>query len=301
MQSRTVKFLAICVLVNALPGCGKEPVTPTAADYARRVVREDSTTLKVTPEQLRAKLKTNEMATFLVSGNEIVEANLFQSGIHSIDALMGLPLRSVDLGMTQVTDLSPLTGMQLELLILENTPVSDISVVKGMPLSTLKLQNTRVTDFSPLAGLPLEQLNLLNLPFSDLSLLKEMPLRTLWLTGTQIQDLTDLPKSKLVSLDLANTNVADLEPLAGMSSLRRLNIAETKVTDLTPLQDLKLERLVLSPERIQSGIEHIRAMKSLTLIQTSIDEQQTADAFWKRYDLGVWKSVEPEIPATPAP
>jgi internalin A len=301
MQSRIMKLLASFTLVTALPGCGKETATPTAADYARRVVREDSTTLKVTPQLLREKLKTNEMATFLVSGNEIVEANLFQSGIHSVDALKGLPLRSVDLGMTQVTDLSPLTDMQLELLILENTPVSDISVVKGMPLSTLKLQNTKVTDFTPLVGLPLEQLNLLNLPFSDLSLLKDMPLNTLWLTGTQIQGLTDLPKSNLVSLDLANTKVAGLEPIAGMTSLRRLNIAETQVTDLTPLQGLQLERIVLSPERIQTGIEHIRAMKSLTLIQTTIDEEQTADAFWKRYDLGVWKSAEPQILTTPAP
>lgn len=275
-----------------LTGCEEGPATDKTAEHARRAAKEDSTTLKMTPDELRRKLKTNEMATFLVSGNDIVEVNLFRSGVRSIEPLKGLPLRGIDLGLTSVADLSPLAGMKLETLILENVPVSDISVLKGMPLRVLKMQKTKVTDFSALQGMPLEQLNLLNLPFSDLSLLKGMPLNTLWLTATQVTDLTDLPAGRLVSLDIERTAVSNLYPLATVSSLRRLNIAETQVTDVTPLRGLGLERIVLTPERIRTGMEHLRAMKSLVLIQTSIEEEMSAEDFWKRFDLGVWTTTD---------
>lgn len=293
---RPLLSLGILSLVVSL-GCEEAPKEMTAADHARRAVMEDSTTLALKPDELRAKLKTNELATFLVSGNDIVEANLFRSGVRSIEALKGVPLRGLDLGFTQVTDLSPLQGMKLETLVLENVPISDISVVKGMPMRILKLQNTKVTDFSVLQGLPLEQLNLLNLPFSDLALLQDMPLQILWLTGTQITDLTGVPSRRLVSLDIERTAVNSLDSLATISTLRRLNIAGTQVTDVTPLHNLRLERLILTPERIRTGMEGLRNSKSLVLIQTSMEEEMTADDFWKRFDLGVWKTLDEETPA----
>lgn len=290
MQRLVPSALLICS--SLLTGCDEGPAVDKSAEHARRAAQEDSTTLKMTPDQLRKQLKTNEMATFLVSGNDIVEINLFRSGVRSIEPLKGLPLRGLDLGLTSVSDLSPLEGMKLETLILENVPVSDISVLKGMPLKVLKMQKTKVTDFSVLQGMELEQLNLLNLPFSDLSLLKGMPLNTLWLTATQVTDLSDLPTGRLVSLDIERTAVSNLYPLTTVSTLRRLNIAETQVTDVTPLKGLGLERIVLTPERIRTGMEHLRAMKSLVLIQTSIEEEMSAEDFWKRYDLGVWKPAE---------
>ncbi len=87
------------------------------------------------------------MAKFLVEGNDVVEANLFRSGLRSVEPLKGLPLRALDLGFTYVSDLSPLVGMPLEQLVLENTNVSDLSPLKGMPLKVLKIQNTKVKDF----------------------------------------------------------------------------------------------------------------------------------------------------------
>jgi Leucine-rich repeat (LRR) protein len=290
-----VRFLPGIVMagmVIGLIGCDESPTSISVADHARRAAEEDSTTLQLTPEELRRKLNANEMATFLVSGNDIVEANLFRSGVRSIEPLRGMPLRGLDLGFTRVTDLSPLEGMKLELLVLENVPVSDITVIRGMPLKILKLQNSKVTDFSVLQGMALEQLNVLNLPFSDLSLVKDMPLEILWLTGTQITDLSDIPSRRLVSLDIERTSVNSLDPLATVNSLRRLNIANTPISDVTPLKNLRLERIVLSPERIRTGMETLRSIKSLVLIQTSIEEELSADDFWKRYDLGVWKQEE---------
>jgi Leucine-rich repeat (LRR) protein len=273
-------------------GCDERPTTTPVADHARSASEENSTTQELTRDELQRRLNANENATFRVSGKDIVEANLFRSGVRSIEALKGTPLLGLDLGFTHVTDLSPLEGMRLEFLALENVPVSDIRVIKGMPLRILKLQNTKVTDFAVLQGMELQQLNVLNLPFRDLSLLKDMPLEMLWLTGTQITDLSDIPTRRLVSLDIERTGVSNLDPLATATPLRRLNIAKTLINDVTPLQDLQLERLILSPERIRTGMESLRKMKSLVLIQTSIEQEMTAADFWKRYDLGVWKPEE---------
>jgi hypothetical protein len=96
-----IAWLAPLVL---LTGCEEGPATDKTAEHARRAAQEDSTTLKMTPDELRRRLKTNEMATFLVSGNDIVEVNLFRSGVRSIEPLKGLPLRGVDLGLTSVSD-----------------------------------------------------------------------------------------------------------------------------------------------------------------------------------------------------
>ncbi len=278
----------LCILTCV--GCGKpeQQSKLTAAEQARRATENDTTTLRADPKALRQQLGTNEMATFLVEGNDVVEANLFRSGLRSVEPLKGLPLRVLDLGFTYVSDLSPLIGMPLESLVIENTIVSDLSPLKGMPLKVLKIQNTKVTDFGFLEGMKLTHFNVLNLPFSDLDAVRDMPLNTLWLTGSKVNDLSALSGSGIVSLDIERTEVSDLAPLATTSGLKRLNIAATSVTDLSPLASLSLERIVLSPERIRTGIEAIRNMESLVYIQTSVDQNQAADEFWKRYDLGIW-------------
>lgn len=281
-------FAAVFMLVT---GCDDAATEVDPAELARAAAKDDSTTLKVSPEELKKKLNCYQ-AKFLVEGNDIVEASFFQSGIRDIAPLSGLPLRGLDLGMTRVSDLSVVAGMPLETLDLENTQVSDLSVLKGMKLTMLKLQNTKVTDFSVLKGMPLEQLNLLNVPFANehLPLITEAPLEILWLAGTQVTDLTGLPTRRLKSLDVENTKVSALDQLSTATSLERLNIARTEVTDLTPLKGLRLQRIVLTPERIVTGIEVLRQMKSLALIQTTIEEEQSAEDFWKRYDVGAYKA-----------
>ena len=292
MTQRSPKISGYMALLGILTfiGCGKteQQSTLTAAEQARRAAENNTTTLRADPKVLREQLGANEMAKFLVEGNDVVEANLFRSGLRSVEPLKGLPLRGLDLGFTYVSDLSPLTGMPLENLVLENTNVADLSALKGMPLKVLKIQNTKVTDFGFLAGMKLTHFNVLNLAFSDLNVVRDMPLNTLWLTGSKITDLTPLSGSRLVSLDIERTDISDLAPLATISALKRLNIANTPVTDLSPLAGLSLERIVLSPERIRAGIEAIRNMKSLVYIQTTVDQNQAADEFWKRYDLGIW-------------
>jgi hypothetical protein len=281
-------LLAIAwVLPMVLSGCSEQAEEPATSQPPVMTAVGDSTYRK-TPSELRRELRANEMAKFEQSGNDIVGAKLFRSGVKKIDALRDLPLVSIDLGMTEVSDLSPLKGMPLKEVVLENTPVSDLSALQGMELEVLKLQNTKVTDLSPVADMPLKQLNLMGLPISDLSVVREMPLEILWVPGTQVASLEALSGMQLVSLDIQGTEVTDLSPLASLPRLRRLNIADTPVSDLSPLKSLQLERITLSPERITSGFEILRSMQSLQEIQTSMDAPTKAEDFWKRYDLGVY-------------
>jgi internalin A len=256
----------------------------------------------ISASDLRRRLRANEKAKFPRVGNDIVGAELFQSGVKSIEALRGLPLRSVDLGMTEVTDISPLAGMPLERVILENTKVENISALKGMQLEVLYLQNTKVTDLSVLQGMPLRELNLLNVPVDDLTTIAKLPLQTLWIPRTQVTDIAPLSGKSLVSLDVEATAVENISALAGMTSLRRLNIAHTPITDVSPLKGLKLERITVTPGTVTKGMEVLRDMPSLGQILTTIggDSRQSAAEFWQKYDAGVWKET-PEKTADKAP
>lgn len=285
----------------SLAGCGEsspempqesEPVAiqATAADIRIR-----------TPESLRRELNCYQ-AEFRMQGMQIVECSLFQTGQKDISALQGLQLKALDLGMTKVDDLSPLVGMPLQRLDLESTPVSNLEALRDMPLQVLKMQQTSVTDFQVLDGMPLQQLNVLDLPFrnEDLLYVAKAPLETLWLAGTQVTELARIPLDNLESLDIERTAVSRLDVLSTSPRLVRLNIAETKVTDLTPLRGLRLQRITLTPQTITTGMEYLRKMSTLQEIRTDLTVAQTADEFWKRYDLDLYQPIPPESDANPS-
>jgi hypothetical protein len=202
---------------------------------------------------------------------------------------VGGKIVSMDLRGTGITDLAPLRGLPLRELYLEETVVGDIAPLEGMPLEKLYLSRTQVANLSPLEGMQLEELNLVGAPVEDLSPLARVELGTLWLAETRVRDLTPLSGKEFVSLDVQDTDVADLAPLATCRSLQRLNIAGTPVTDVTPLAGLQLERLILTPDRIKSGMDHLRTMTSLRGIDTQFDgvsPVKEPDEFWNLYDAG---------------
>lgn len=272
----TFVALALAGCDNGPPAAARDPDPPLA------VAPTETAEPEITPAALRERLGANRNAEILQSGGRIVHVNLFQqAGVDDLSPLVGLPLRFLDLTGTAVRDLSPLAGMPLEELYLEQTQVRDLQPLAGTPLRILRLEQTPVADISPLAGLPLEELNLYGTQVTDISSVQHMPLNTLWLTDTQVRDLRPLRGLRLESLDVHGTPVSDLSPLRGMLSLKRLEIAESQVTDLSPLAGLRLERLIFTPERIEKGIEIVRAMPTLQAIGTSFDTVKAADRFWQ--------------------
>ena len=219
----------------------------------------------------------------------IIAVKVNDEAIEDISPLAGLPLRRLDLAMPHHRH-QRTAGRPLMEVYLEDTGVEDIGPLAGMPLVKLYLSNCPVADLGPLKGCDsLKELNLVGTKVSDLGPLKGMGIEMLWLTGCPISDIGPLQTVRLVSVTLADTKVSDLSPLKGHPTLRRLHIAGTDVTDLSVLQWLQLTRLIFTPNRIKTGIEHARDMASLTEIGAEFESRMPPDQFWPMYDAGEFK------------
>ncbi|WP_437203690.1 leucine-rich repeat domain-containing protein [Planctomicrobium sp. SH664] len=217
--------------------------------------------------------------------------------IAEISPLNFTTLEFVDASRTQVRDLTPLaSAAKLSELYLEGGVVEDLSPLKKVPVRKLWLNQCPVTDLSPLAGKRLEELNLCQAKIKQLDDLQTAQIGTLWLRETAVTDLAPLAGTSLVSLDIQGTPVTDLSPLRSLKSLERLNLAGSAVTDLTPLAELRLSRLIFSPDRITHGIDAIRSMPSLREIDISFEGEKpalSAQEFWTRYDAGEFRKSTP--------
>lgn len=144
----------------------------------------------------------------------------------------------------QLTDLSPLAGMQLtKLECYNNFGLKDLSPLAGMPLEHLDCYKTGVGDLSPLAGMPLKYFKCgYRSGVKDLSPLSGAPLTYLYCGNTQVDDLSAMKGAPLETLVCHETSISDLAPLAG-APLRHLNCSQTKVADLTPLKGAPLGEL----------------------------------------------------------
>lgn len=301
MIRKAANGMPLIALLAAVPflfgGCSSSDTEDSSRSEAPPVMKSEASDepVPLTVRELRKMLKVNELAKFQKVGNDIVAAELYQSGVKDISALEGIPLRQLDLGFTEVTDISPLKGMPLTYLNLEETKVDDLSALKGMPLQELHLHSCPLTNLDLLNGMPLQRLNLSKVPVTSIAACANMPLETLWIPNTKVTDISALAGKTMQSLDIEGTEVADLSALAGMKTLQRLNIVGTKVTDLSPLAGLPLTRISLTPENITDGIEVLRDMPSLNNILTTTvgASTQSAAQFWSKYDAGVYKG-EPE-------
>lgn len=260
--------------VLALSGCG---VAGNATPEDESSARDDPPVPVAPVDTANPAMKPSELRRRLGIGDEQGQI-ITQRG----------QITGVSLPKAPVEDLTPLKGLPIEQLLLEQTSVQDLRPLQGLPLRRLWLNHTPVEDISPLSGMQLEELNLFGTRVEDLSPVRSMEIGTLWLRGTDVNDLSPLEGQSLVSLDIKDTPVADLSPLAGMASLRRLNIAGSRVTDLGPLKGLRLQRLIFTPPRIESGMEVIRNMDSLRELDVTLRQPQrwSPAEFWRRYEAG---------------
>lgn len=124
------------------------------------------------------------------------------------------------------------------------TNLTDLKLLKDMKLCRLDIAGTGVEDLSPLQGMPLRDLNISNTP---------------------VKNVCPLAKLPLYKLCLSQTKVNDISPLVGVP-LRDLYLDETDVQDLSPLKGMSLKVISFDLEKVHKGIEVIREMKTLTLI-----------------------------------
>jgi hypothetical protein len=183
----------------------------------------------------------------------LLEVSLSGKPVCDLSPLAGLPIASLNLNNTQVADLTPLRGMPLVNLQLHGTPVQDLSPLQGMSLRTLNINACPIIDLSPLSGMPLIEL-LIGL--GDLGIQKG---------GTDISDLTPLRGMPLVKLSIDGINDPDLTPIAECASLKTL---------ILPLK--------------ARNIEALRGLPALQRISWGWpggdDKMPDVATFWKVYD-----------------
>ncbi len=242
------------------------------------------------PDQLAEALKEKNPGFSGQLQMQPINAELLALGINDpkvkdISPLARQRIGVLDLSNCDLEDLSPLEGMPLMELYLENNHrLSDISPLRGMPLRKLYLSNTRIENLGPLRGAPLMELNALGAQVNDLSPLEGSPIQMLWLTDCPVKDISPLRKSPLVSLTLENTKVDDISPLAD-HPIQRLHIGGAEVTDLTPVGRMRLTRLIFTPSKIKKGIDVVRPMP-IGELGTNFDSRMPPTAFWEMYDEG---------------
>lgn len=159
-----------------------------------------------------------------------------------------------------ITDLSPLRGLQTNELALTNIyNVTDLSPLNGMQLSELVLHLEREnqttyheklgpTDLTPLANIAMSRLRLINLDdITDLSALADLSLTSLVLREMDnIQDISPLAGMPLESLIIAaSPNISDISSIKG-APLGLLHLDTTKISDLSPIINLPLETLSIA-------------------------------------------------------
>lgn len=252
--------------------------------------RDDATDEIVPLDQLTAAFKKKNPGFEGEVGMRALNAELMAVGINDphvkdISPLARQRIGALDLSGCDIDDLSPLKGMPLMALYLENNRrLRDLSPLRGMPLQELYLENTQVEDLSPLRGAPLVKLNAVGARVKDVSPLADSTVQMLWLTGCPVKDISPLRKTSLVSLTLENTSVDDISPFAG-HSIQRLHIAGTDVTDLTPVAQMRLTRLIFTPSKIKKGIDVVRQLP-IGELGTNFDNRMPPSVFWEMYDEG---------------
>lgn len=152
-----------------------------------------------------------------------------------------------------------LTGLEkcvsLRLLDLEDHQITDISPIKGLNLlQSVNLAQNKITDITPLAELTkLQYLHLAGNEISDISALAKLEnMRTLYLSDNKLKDIKPLTGlNKIWSLYLDGNQVTDLKPLANLNWLKSLDLTGNGITDISPLGELnEWQYLFLSDNKL---------------------------------------------------
>ena len=165
--------------------------------------------------------------------------------VSDISVLSSLPkLEVLNLKNTSVTDLSPLNELPLKTIDLTGTGVTDVTPIAKA--RNICLAYSKVRDFRPLqkfghtkldlSGLPVDfsQINgsyIHDLNLSHAKITSDIPLslKTLWhtrinLSHSNIRDLGSLQMKRLEELDLSFTEIKDLQPLLQLDRLKRIRV-----------------------------------------------------------------------------
>jgi eukaryotic-like serine/threonine-protein kinase len=230
----------------------------------------------------------------------LLELNLDGTEISDLSLLAGMPLGTLNIGTCKnVTDLSPLRGLQLTELTLENTGVTSLEPLRGMSsLQKLIIDGTKVSDLSPLVELRLNELSISGCPVTSLAPLHGMPLEKLVIRSTGVINLSPLTGMPLKKLDATGVPVTDFSPLTGLP-IEICFLQGERVGDLAFLKGAPLKQLTLLGSvgvRNLAILSEIRTLEVLglpNLSDLSVQEFSAVEALRNHPSI---KQLAAEIP-----
>ena len=213
-------------------------------------------------------------AETLTNWNDTTFYSIYRTGTPSgsICTLSDIPkLRNLtDLSVCnqQISDLSPLRGLQLVHLALVGNHISDLSPLSDLPyLNELYIGENPIVQINALSTCSfLRVLDISGTSVMDLSPIAKLELRSLFLKDTACDDYSLLTEmSMLEQLSVSNINERQLEVISRLTSLTSLDYRGT-APDFAPLLKLtKLTRLSVFDTEFAS-LEGIEALPQLTYL-----------------------------------
>ncbi len=84
--------------------------------------------------------------------------NLNNCNISDLSPLKGMDLEAISCVQNNISDISPLFSMKLKQFLCADNPIEDLTPLAGMPLWKLAINKTKVTDLTPLKGVPIQEI-----------------------------------------------------------------------------------------------------------------------------------------------
>ncbi|MEO1592320.1 MAG: leucine-rich repeat domain-containing protein [Cyanobacteria bacterium J06632_22] len=222
--------------------------------------------------------------------NRLNSLDLSHNQIDDISILSQLEssIFSLALGNNNITDISPLIDLSINVLDISTNPINDYSVLSqlvrsGYPgLTALTLGGEQAADLDRIVEnlilnedwAPELSLEIIDSDLRDASRLLPLArlaprLDALTVRNSQLQDVAPLASlTELTQLSLPNNPLEDLSPLTELRQLERLDLGYTPITDLSPLAALpQLESLDLGYTAVTT-VEPLRELPNLHTVVT---------------------------------
>jgi serine/threonine protein kinase/Leucine-rich repeat (LRR) protein len=186
-------------------------------------------------------VENGAVTTFAFAAADITDI----SPVRAFTKLQTLQIRAWPGGKSELSDLSPLAGMNLGSLVFGHTQVSNLSPLGGMRLTSLFCPNTPVSNLTPLQGMPLIYVDLNGTPISDLSPLRDSKsIRSLLCRDTKVADLTPLKEfGEFWLIDARNTEVTPAQVAALQKALPNCKIEWDDPTKASPASGVVVDLL----------------------------------------------------------
>ena len=159
------------------------------------------------------------------------ELQLKDTAVNDVSPLRRLPLRTLGLARSRISDISSLRNLNLAQLEIGNTRVTNLEPIRRMPLQVLECSYTPISDYTHLAGMKIEHLSLQGARLGDLGFLRGLPLKSLMIAGARdVSNVRALAEIKSLEtlilpgnpLDMTHGEVEGIEELRNHPRLRRL-------------------------------------------------------------------------------